>query len=110
MKVIKFEEKKSYNYKRKVFVRDLVLKISVGIHAFEKKKKQRVRFNIDILLNQNLIPDNNNLNSIVNYETIIKSIKNITGKKHYPLLETLAEEIFQKLFLEKKIKKIKLII
>ena len=62
------------------------------------------------LLNQNLIPDNNNLNSIVNYETIIKSIKNITGKKHYPLLETLAEEIFQKLFLEKKIKKIKLII
>ena len=64
MKVIKFEEKKSYNYKRKVFVRDLVLKISVGIHAFEKKKKQRVRFNIDILLNQNLIPDNNNLNSI----------------------------------------------
>ena len=110
MKIIKFEEKKSFNYKRKVFVRDLVLKISVGIHAFEKKKKQRVRFNIDILLNQNLIPDNNNLNSIVNYETIIKSIKNITGKKHYPLLETLAEEIFQKLFLEKKIKKIKLII
>ena len=39
MKVIKFEEKKSYNYKRKVFVRDLVLKISVGIHAFEKKKE-----------------------------------------------------------------------
>ena len=108
MKVIKFEEKKSYNYKRKVFVRDLVLKISVGIHAFEKKKKQRVRFNIGILLDPNVFPNNKDLDSIVNYETVIKNINNITRKKHYPLLETLAEEIFLKLFREKKIKKIKL--
>ena len=108
MKIIKFQEKKRYGYKRKVFVRDLILKISVGIHAFEKKKKQRVRFNIDIGLDSNVIPYNSNLNSIVNYESVIKSIKNISKKKHYALLETLAEEIFLKLFREIKIKKIKL--
>ncbi len=108
MKLIKFQKKTSYNYKRKVFVRNLVLKIFVGIHDFDKKKKQRVRFNIDIVLDPELFPDNNNLNSIVNYEAVIKNIRNITKKKHFPLLESLAEEIFLKLFRERKIKKIKL--
>ena len=30
MKLIKFKEKKKYNYKRRVFIKDLVLKIFVG--------------------------------------------------------------------------------
>ena len=108
MKLIKFKEKKKYNYKRRVFIKDLVLKIFVGIHSFEKKKKQRVRFNLDIVLDPNLFSNNNDMDNIVNYETVINNIDNITKKKHYPLLETLAEEIFLKLFREKKIKKIKL--
>ena len=108
MKLIKFKEKKKYNYKRKVFVKDLVLKTFVGIHSFEKKKKQRVRFNLDITLEQNLFFNNNDMTSIVNYETVIKNIENISKKKHYLLLETLADEIFLKLFREKKIKKINL--
>ena len=45
MKIIKFKEKKYFNYKRKILIRDLILKISVGIHGFEKRKKQRVKFN-----------------------------------------------------------------
>ena len=41
MKIIKFKEKSHFNYKRKILVKDLILKISVGIHGFEKKRKQR---------------------------------------------------------------------
>ena len=108
MKLIKFKEKKKYNYKRRVFVKDLVLKIFVGIHSFEKKKKQRVRFNLDITLEPNLFFNSNDMTNIVNYETVIKNIENISKKKHYLLLENLAEEIFLKLFREKKIKKINL--
>ena len=108
MKIIKFKEKKNYNYKRKILVKDLIIKILVGIHNFEKKKKQRVRFNIEINIDPNLAPDESNLNSIVNYEDIIKSIKKITNKRHYPLLETLGEDIFFRLFKDTKIKKIKL--
>ena len=50
----------------------------------------------------------NDLESIVNYENIINKIKLITHKKHYNLLETLAEDIFTNLFLNKNIIKIKL--
>jgi|TARA_B100000686_G_scaffold163335_1_gene170896 dihydroneopterin aldolase len=108
MKIIKFREKKHFSYKRKVLIRDLILKISVGIHGFEKKKKQRVKFNIDINADPNLVPNDSSLDSIINYEDVIKNIKKITDKKHYPLLETLAEKIFLKLFENRRVKKVKL--
>ena len=108
MKIIKFREKKHFSYKRKVLIRDLILKISVGIHGFEKKKKQRVKFNIDINADPNLVPNDNSLDSIINYEDVIKNIKKITNKKHYPLLETLAEKIFLKIFENNKVEKVKL--
>ena len=108
MKIIKFKQKKIYSYKRKVLIKDLVLKIFVGIHNFEKKKRQRVRFNLVINIDQNLIPNDKDLKSIVNYEQVIKTIEKITSRKHYPLLETLAEKIFSKLFENLRIKKIRL--
>ena len=106
MKIIKFKQKRSYSYKRKILIKDLVLKMLVGIHNFEKKKKQRVRFNLIINIDQNLIPNDKDLKSIVNYEQIIKIITKITSRKHYLLLETLAEKIFFKLFENPRIKKI----
>ena len=106
MKIIKFKQKKIYNYKRKVLIKDLVLNMFVGIHNFEKKKKQRVKFNLVINIDQNLVPNNKDLNSIVNYEQVIKVINKIIARKHYPLLETLAEKIFDKLFENMRIKKI----
>ena len=106
MKIIKFKQKRSYSYKRKILIKDLVLNMLVGIHNFEKKKKQRVRFNLIINIDQNLIPNDKDLKSIVNYEQIIKTITKITSRKHYLLLETLAEKIFFKLFENPRIKKI----
>ena len=106
MKIIKFKQKKIYSYKRKVLIKDLVLNMFVGIHNFEKKKKQRVKFNLVINIDQNLVPNDKDLKSIVNYEQVIKVINKIIARKHYPLLETLAEKIFDKLFENMRIKKI----
>tara|TARA_B100001115_G_scaffold165596_1_gene143244 strand:+ start:113 stop:439 length:327 start_codon:yes stop_codon:yes gene_type:complete len=78
----------------------------VGIHSFERKKKQRVKFNLIINIDHNLFPNDKDLKSIVNYELVIKVIKKIVARKHYPLLETLAEKIFEKLFENIRIKKI----
>ena len=50
MKIIKFKEKRHFSYKRKILVRDLILKISVGIYGFEKRKNgfYNLRFYITI--------------------------------------------------------------
>ncbi len=108
MKIIRFKDKKKYKYKRKVSIKNLILKISVGLHDFEKIKKQRVRFNIDISTDSNIKPNNNNLSSIVNYEDTIKKITYITEKKHHELLEDLAENIFDIIFESKIVKKVNL--
>ena len=108
MKIIKFKNKKKYKYTRKVSIKNLILKISVGLHDFEKIKKQRVRFNIDISTHSNIKPNNDDLSSIVNYEDTIKKITYITEKKHHELLEDLAENIFDIIFESKLVKKVNL--
>ena len=105
MKILKFRNKQKYKYLKKIIIRDLILLISVGIHTFEKQKKQRVMFNLKITTEPNLKPD---IKSIVNYETIIKDIKKITEKKHYDLLESLSESVLDEIFKNKNVKKIKL--
>ena len=108
IKIINFQKKEGYSYKRKVIITDLVFNTSIGIHDFEKEKEQQIKFNIEIDINPLLKADENDLNSIINYESVINKIKLITKKKHYNLLETLAEDIFSNLFLGKNIIKIKL--
>ena len=108
MKIIKFKNKKKYKYDRKVCIKNLILKISIGLHSFEKKKKQRVRFNIDISTDTNIKPNNDNLSSIVNYEETINKIIYITKEKHHELLEDLAENIFDLIFKNKIVKKVNL--
>ena len=55
-----------------------------------------------------LIPIETKLNSIVNYETVIKIITELTKNKHYELLETLAEDIFNELFININILRVKI--
>ena len=108
LKIIKLSTKKKFTYKRKIIISDLILLLSIGIHDFEKIKKQEVRFNIFIDISPFLAPIKNNLNSIVNYETVIKIVTKLSKKKHYELIETLAEDIFNELFKDVNILKIKL--
>ena len=108
IKIINFQKKEEYIYKRKVIITDLIFNTSIGIHDFEKKKEQKIKFNIEIDINPLLKASENDLHSIVNYESVINKIKLITQKKHYNLLETLAEDIFSNLFLSENIIKIKL--
>ena len=57
----------------------------------------------------NWISDCNcNIKSIVNYGQVVKLIKKLTKNKHYNFLETLAEDVFDILFKDKRIGKIML--
>ena len=108
MKLIKLKLKEKFKYKRKVIIKNLILNVLVGIHNFEKKKKQRVRFNIEINTDPNLKPNNKDLSTILDYEEVINNIKTKVNKKHYELLEDLAEKIFRTIFQNRIVKKVNL--
>ena len=108
MKIIKFKNKEKFKYRRKVIIKDLTLNILVGIHNFEKKNKQRVKFNIEILTDPRVLPNRKDLNSILNYEDVVMKIEKLTDFKHHDLLEDLAENIFNIIFKNKLVKKINL--
>ena len=108
MKLIKFKKKEKFKYRRKVIIKDLTLNIFVGIHSFEKKRKQRVKFNIEILTDPYMYPNSKDLNSILNYEEVVMQIEKLANLKHHELLEDLAENIFNIIFKNKLVKKINL--
>ena len=108
MRIIKFKKNEKFKYKRKVIIKDLILNISIGIHTFERKKKQRVKINIEILTNPHVYPNNKDLTTILNYEEVVKKIEKLTHLKHHELIEDLAENIFNMLFKNKLVKKIDL--
>ena len=106
MKIIKFKTKEQFKYKRKVVIKNLILNIFIGIHDFEKKKKQKVRFNIEVETNPNTKPSNKDFSTIVDYETLVNKIKALVKKQHHELLEELAENIFGIIFQNKLVKKV----
>ena len=108
MKIVKLKLKEKFKYKRKVIIKNLVLNIFIGIHNFEKKKKQRVRFNIEVITNPFVKPNNKDLTTILNYEEIINKIKILVKKEHHELLEDLAENIFTIIFQNKLAQKAKI--
>ena len=108
MKIIKLKLKEKFKYKRKVIIKNLILNIFIGIHNFEKKKKQRVRFNIEVITDPNVKSNNKDLSTILNYEDLINKIKILVKKKHHELIEDLAENIFEIIFQNRLVKKIKI--
>tara|TARA_X000001036_G_scaffold385606_1_gene380216 strand:+ start:250 stop:645 length:396 start_codon:yes stop_codon:yes gene_type:complete len=105
MKIIKFKTKEQFKYKRKVIIKNLVLNIFIGVHDFEKKKKQKVRFNIEVETNPNTKPSNKDFSTIIDYETLINKIKALVKRQHHELLEELAENIFRIIFQNQLTKK-----
>ena len=95
--------------KYSVLVKDLILKTSVGIYPKEKIKKQKVRFNISIIAQDN-IKKKNDISEFVSYEDIIKNVKNVINKGHTPLIENLAHNIAEKCLINKKILRIEIMI
>lgn len=75
-----------------VFIRDLELMMSIGIHDHEKSAEQRVVINIELHTPARDDHDENIKNAVC-YETVTNKIITLTRDKHFNLVETLANEI-----------------
>ena len=108
-KVVKIDKNKSlFNYEKKVLIKELILDLKLGYYDFEKEKNQKVKFSLEIDYMDKKPSNDKDLKSIVNYAIIVKLIKKLVKNKHYNFLETLAEDVFDELFKDKRIDKISL--
>jgi dihydroneopterin aldolase len=77
----------------RVFIRDLVLDVEIGVHNYEKGATQRVRFSVDVDITRATRVLDDDIARTFDYDTIIAGIKGIVAREHINLVETLAEEI-----------------
>ena len=89
--------------KRTVFIKDFIIEEIIGIHEHEKIKKQKIKFNIIIDVNQSSLPDEKDIKSIVDYEKVTNKLENLAKSKKYNFLESLAEDSFKEIFEDKRI-------
>ena len=94
--------------KRTIFIKDFIIHEIIGMHDHEKVKKQKIKFNIVIDVNQNTLPNEKDLRSIINYEKITKKLENLVKNKKYNFLESLAEDSFVEIFEDKRISSVKI--
>ena len=107
LKIIKLG-KSLFNYEKKVLIKELILDLKLGYYEFEKDKNQKVKFTLEVDYKDKKPTNDKDLKSIVNYDKIVKLIKKLVKNKHYNFLETLAEDVFDELFKDKRIDKINL--
>jgi 7,8-dihydroneopterin aldolase/epimerase/oxygenase len=85
---------------RHVFLRDLVLVASIGVHPHEHAAPQRVRINVDLGVEDDGARSlsrkpvgRDELARVVDYEKLAAAVRSIVGAGHVRLVETLAERI-----------------
>jgi dihydroneopterin aldolase len=76
----------------RMFLSDLELIASVGVHAHEKIRPQRIRVSVELRVRQRpAAPDS--LESVLSYADVVDAIRRIVAEGHVHLIETLAERI-----------------
>ena len=85
---------------RHVFLRDLVLPASIGVHPHEHAGAQRVRINVDLGVDDDGARalsrpsvGRDDLRRVVDYEGVANAVRTIVASGHVMLVETLAERI-----------------
>jgi 7,8-dihydroneopterin aldolase/epimerase/oxygenase len=77
----------------RIVVRGLVLPFRIGVYEHEKVHPQRVRVNVELVVEAPLRTDT--LSQVLNYETIVEGIRALSQRGHIPLVEALAEQVLE---------------
>ena len=79
---------------RRLFLRDYDRWINIGVHEFEKKGEQRVLINVDLYIPLAMsTPKADELDEVVDYDFIRRSITQRVQLGHIHLQETLCDDV-----------------
>lgn len=99
---------------RHVFVRDLVLMASIGVHPAERTAPQRIRINLDLAVEDDSLRPlsrppvaraigKDDLARVVDYERLVNQARAIVAAGHVLLVETLAERIAEAMLADPRV-------
>ncbi len=80
------------SHDRVMFIRDLVVECSIGVHSHGHGAPQHVRIDLDLTVRDDT-PVADNIANVVSYDDIVDGVKAVIAAGHINLVETLAERI-----------------
>lgn len=80
---------------RKIFLKDMAVSLSIGIHDFEKIKKQNVLINVELDVDPNIRIREDTIAETVDYDFLRTSIMDLSLSAHFHLQETFCEKILE---------------
>jgi dihydroneopterin aldolase len=90
---------------RRLFLRDYEVFINIGVHAFEKTGEQRVVINVDLYIPLALsTPKADELDEVVDYDFMRRSIAERISKGHIHLQETLCDDVLEMMLAHPKVR------
>lgn len=79
---------------RRLFLRDHVVQMHIGAHAFEKTGPQRVVINVDLYVPLALsTPSRDRLHEVVDYDFVREAVARRIAQGHVELQETLCDDL-----------------
>ena len=84
----------SHPLTRRFVISQINVICSIGIHDFERAKKQRITVDLEVLLSTDKEPQADTIEQALNYDTIREMVIEIATSRHFDLQETLARTIF----------------
>ena len=83
---------------RRIFLRNFEVRVSIGVHDFERHAAQRVLFNVELYVPLVASPSRSGqLGDVVDYDFVREEILARVAKGHIELQETLADDLLARL-------------
>lgn len=91
----------------KIIIRDLTLRTIIGTFPEERREKQDVIFNIELICDLAPAGQSDRLNDTVDYKTMKKNIIAMADHSEFMLIERLAQAVADVCLADKKVCKVK---
>lgn len=90
---------------RRLFLRDYEVRMNIGVHDFEKRGEQRVLINVDLYVPlAQSTPAHDELDEVVDYDFIRRSIVARIARGHVHLQETLCDDVLAMMLAHPKVR------
>ena len=78
---------------RRLFLKNFETRLSIGIHDFEKRARQRVIVNVDLYLDPDGKVERDHIDETVDYDFVRREIVTLAEGSHFNLQETFCEKV-----------------